>query len=263
MRRPWGTLAGLAVGLFGGIPGAVFGAFIGFLVDLVWAERRAQRAALDYLDGRDAPAWLPRQVALAGELAGHLQGHPGLEPGVLDSLATDLRPFYPDRWARRPVERILVAGAGHVWSGREVYARRLAGACPIDERERVVRAVWNAVGRAGATLSARDEVRTIARRAGIDEGFIAGELVLRRFRDAHACVVLGIARDASREEVRSAYRRLAAQFHPDTAATLSERQREATEQAFKRIQAAYEALLAEEGQRVPGAGDNDARAPEP
>lgn len=252
MRRYWGTLAGLAVGLFGGVPGAVFGLFIGFLVDLVWAEFRAQRATADYLDGSDAPAWLPRQVALAGELTGHLQPRSRIDPDVLGSLATELRPFYPDRWARRPVERMLVVGAAHPWSGIEAYAARLSAACPPEERERVVGAVWNAIGRSGATLSAREEVRAIARRAGVDEGFIARELVVRRFRDAEACAVLGVARDASRDEVRTAYRRLAAQFHPDTAVSLTERQREATEQAFKRIQLAYETLRAEDEEEVEG-----------
>ncbi|MFW6292469.1 MAG: J domain-containing protein [Spirochaetota bacterium] len=256
MRRYWGTLAGLAVGLLGGVFGALFGLFIGFLVDLVWAEFRVHRATIGYLDGDAAPAWLPRQVALGGELLGHLQPYPRVDPAAVDRLAAELRPFHPERWARRQVERMIVAAATHSWSGIDVYAARLAAACPLDERERVVSAVWNAIGRAGATLPAREEVRAIARRVGIDEGFIARELVLRRFRDAEACAVLGIARDASRDEVRAAYRRLAAQFHPDTAATLSEQQRAATEQAFKRIQAAYETLLAEEGET------GNARAPE-
>lgn len=249
MRKYWGTLAGLALGLFGGVFGAAFGTFIGFLVDLVWAEYRAQRATVDYLDGAGAPAWLPRQVALAGELLGHLQPRARVDPEVLGVLATKLRPFYPDRWARRPVERMLAAGAAHVWSGIDAYAARLTAACRLDDRERVVGAVWDAIGRSGATSTAREEIRAIARRAGIDEGFVARELVVRRFRDAEACAVLGIGRDASREEVRTSYRRLAAQFHPDTAASLSEEQREATEHAFKRIQAAYETLQAEEGHR--------------
>jgi hypothetical protein len=246
MRRYWGTFAGLAVGLAGGVFGAVFGLFIGFLVDLVWTEFRAQRATVAYLDGGAAPAWLPRQVALAGELVGYLHARSRIDPEVVASLATNLRPFYPDRWARRIVERMLVTGASHGWSGIDTYAARLTTACPLEERERVVAAVWEAIGQAGGTLPAREEVRAIARRAGIDEGFVARELVLRRFRDAEACAVLGIARDASHEEVRTAYRRLAAQFHPDTAVSLSERQRQATEQAFKRIQSAYETLRAED-----------------
>lgn len=245
MRSYWGTLAGAVVGVLGGLPGVVFGAFIGFLGDLVGLELRVHRITLRYLDGADPPAWYPRPIAVAGLLAARLCPRVSLDPETVDELATKLRPFYPDRLARRPVERILVAAAGHDWIGVDACARVLVRACAPPERERVLISVWEAVRVDGGNLPARDELRAVARGAGIDEGFILRELVQRTCRDPEACAVLGVPRDAEPGEIRAAYRRLVAQFHPDTAASLTDEQREATEQAFKRIQAAYEKLREE------------------
>ena len=54
--------------------------------------------------------------------------------------------------------------------------------------------------------------------------------------------VLGVARDASQEDIRSAYRRLAGQYHPDKVLHLGKEFRDLAEARFKEIQAAYDAL---------------------
>ncbi|MGD8242977.1 MAG: DnaJ domain-containing protein [Desulfobacterales bacterium] len=54
--------------------------------------------------------------------------------------------------------------------------------------------------------------------------------------------VLGVEPDASQEDIRRAYRRLAAQYHPDKVAHLGNDLRHLAEQKFKAIQAAYEVL---------------------
>lgn len=54
--------------------------------------------------------------------------------------------------------------------------------------------------------------------------------------------VLGIGRGADQIEIRRAYRRLAAQYHPDKVAHLGKDLRHLAERKFKSIQAAYEAL---------------------
>jgi uncharacterized membrane protein YkvA (DUF1232 family) len=54
--------------------------------------------------------------------------------------------------------------------------------------------------------------------------------------------VLGIAPGASREEIKSAYRRLAGQYHPDKVEHLGEEFRELAEIRFKEIQRAYETI---------------------
>ena len=55
-------------------------------------------------------------------------------------------------------------------------------------------------------------------------------------------IILGLNRDATPEQIKKQYHLLAAQFHPDSGADLSPEQQNITEDAFKRIQAAYERL---------------------
>lgn len=54
--------------------------------------------------------------------------------------------------------------------------------------------------------------------------------------------ILGIAPGADREEIRSAYRRLAAQYHPDKVQHLGKELQELAEARFKEIQQAYDYL---------------------
>jgi DnaJ like chaperone protein len=55
-------------------------------------------------------------------------------------------------------------------------------------------------------------------------------------------VVLGVGRNASAEEIKSAYKSLANQYHPDKVLHLGEEFRELAEMRFKEIQKAYNEL---------------------
>lgn len=54
--------------------------------------------------------------------------------------------------------------------------------------------------------------------------------------------ILGISSDADQEEIRSAYRKLANQYHPDKVAHLGEEFHTMAEKRFKEIQKAYDEL---------------------
>ncbi len=54
--------------------------------------------------------------------------------------------------------------------------------------------------------------------------------------------ILGVNRNASAAEIRQAYRRLAAQYHPDKVAHLGPEFQELAERRFKEIQEAYQTL---------------------
>ena len=62
-----------------------------------------------------------------------------------------------------------------------------------------------------------------------------------RRRDPYT--VLEIDRGASKEEIKSAYRRLAAQYHPDKVQHLGKEFQELAERRFKEIQQAYDKLI--------------------
>ncbi len=57
-------------------------------------------------------------------------------------------------------------------------------------------------------------------------------------------IVLGVGKDASGDEIKTAYRRLANKYHPDRVSHLGEEFRELAERRFKEIQEAYQELRA-------------------
>lgn len=59
--------------------------------------------------------------------------------------------------------------------------------------------------------------------------------------------ILEISPDATNEEVKKAYRKLAIKYHPDKVATLGEDIQKAAEEKFKAISQAYEAICKERG----------------
>ena len=59
--------------------------------------------------------------------------------------------------------------------------------------------------------------------------------------------ILEIAPNATDEEVKKAYRKLAVKYHPDKVATLGEDVQKAAEEKFKAISQAYEAICRERG----------------
>jgi len=54
--------------------------------------------------------------------------------------------------------------------------------------------------------------------------------------------VLGVPREATQDEIKTAYRRLSNQYHPDKVHHLGEEFQKLAEQRFKEIQEAYQAL---------------------
>ena len=59
-------------------------------------------------------------------------------------------------------------------------------------------------------------------------------------KDAYS--VLGVGRDASPEEIKQAFRRLANTYHPDKVSHMGDEFRELAERRFKEIQEAYQKL---------------------
>lgn len=63
-----------------------------------------------------------------------------------------------------------------------------------------------------------------------------------RFSHSNPYKVLGVKENATMEEIKLAYRRLAGQYHPDKVSHLGEEFRVLAERKFKEIQRAYEEL---------------------
>jgi DnaJ like chaperone protein len=65
--------------------------------------------------------------------------------------------------------------------------------------------------------------------------------------DESAYAVLGISPNATDDEVKSAYRRMAMKNHPDKVATLGPEVQKAAEEKFRQIQDAYETIKRQRG----------------
>lgn len=63
-------------------------------------------------------------------------------------------------------------------------------------------------------------------------------------------VVLGVSEQASEQEIKLAYRKLAMRYHPDRTVNLPEQERQEAEAKFKEIQVAYDILTNPEKQRA-------------
>ena len=65
----------------------------------------------------------------------------------------------------------------------------------------------------------------------------------KRFSKSDPYEVLGVRRQASLDDIKSAYRKLAAKYHPDKVDHLGDEFRTLAEQKFKEIQEAYQELV--------------------
>lgn len=90
-------------------------------------------------------------------------------------------------------------------------------------------------------------LETIAAAIGLSRG--EAESIMAQFRpnnDSHY-KILEIDRNASNEEVKKAYRKMAIKYHPDKVATLGPDIQKAAEEKFKVVSQAYEAICKERG----------------
>jgi DnaJ like chaperone protein len=118
-----------------------------------------------------------------------------------------------------------------------------------EERLALLRLIYMVAG-ADAPVNAREErvINRIAEGLGIkgrDHAGAAGEFRPGAGDDAYA--VLGLTPDASDEEVRTAYRSMAKQYHPDRVSHLGEEFVRLAHEKFSRINEAYDRIRKERG----------------
>lgn len=254
LNLPWGKIIGGGIGLSAGVFGMVFGVVVGHLVDeLLWTHlmRRLTRrfirtAAVSSELEPVAPA-----LGILVLLTGAARCGRGHGTGAAISVVRD---YLYDRYATSARRRRLIDIAGEEVRARadadadnaEPFLRLLAGRLTHNERAEVA---WLA-GRVARDVGpcARRIADDIARCLGADARLVADAARHEGELDERACMLLGVPQDADRAQVRAAYRRLAAEFHPDGTRVLEAHQREQAEEAFIRIREAYEQLMGELGE---------------
>ena len=92
-----------------------------------------------------------------------------------------------------------------------------------------------------------DILETIATYIGLSRSEV--ESIFAQFRPSNDSNyrILEISPDATNDEVKKAYRKMAVKYHPDKVATLGEDVQKAAEEKFKAISQAYEAICKERG----------------
>lgn len=92
-----------------------------------------------------------------------------------------------------------------------------------------------------------DLLETIATYIGLSKS--EADSIFAQFRPAGDSnyKILEITPDATDEEVKKAYRKMAVKYHPDKVATLGEDIQKAAEEKFKAVSQAYEAICRERG----------------
>lgn len=92
-----------------------------------------------------------------------------------------------------------------------------------------------------------DILEVIATNIGLSKGDADSILALFRPSNDANYRILGISPEATDEEVKKAYRRMAVKYHPDKVATLGEDVQKAAEEKFKAVSQAYDAICRERG----------------
>lgn len=264
---PWGKIVGAALGLNAGLFGMVLGLIVGHLVDeMLWSyvirrllRRYARTAATPpELVALEAPlavlAVLTREAtcgarshsAVAAE-TGAAAPPPGMAAALsylADRYGTTTRHRRTLTHAAEEFHSVFTAGSRSFpedTSLDEAFEAPLQSLLTPHERAEVA---WLA-GRIarGARPCARTAAEDLARRLGVTPDIVADAARTQGKLDERSCMLLGVPQDADKDQVRRAYRRLAAEFHPDATRDLEPHQRRQAEVAFIRIREAYEKLI--------------------
>jgi DnaJ-domain-containing protein 1 len=248
----FGPLAGALIGILVGIPGIIIGLVMGYLVQELVRQFRSDRAASSYLENPGRPnfnegepgfaSWCALCVLILGEETGR-------EAAALFPWAEtkDGKPGSPPLSLTESFCRIAEQQRGAL--NPDLLAESLAS-------RRRDKGDLSLLGKQLHTLAQGEEsLKTAARiRAILDPGFRAFEHTLHNAaerllaggsNEASAWEILGLHPGASPDDVKSTYRRLARQFHPDSLSVLNEEQQKEAEIAFIKIQEAYREILGE------------------
>jgi len=259
-----GKLIGALLGSLAGPMGSLLGGLIGHLYDRAAEERNAEEQGLEaagLLPGGKAAApphpdaissaqlqFLTALIGLQAAVA-----HAGARPGA--EAAEALKAFFQEHFPYGPEDQQLLANLiEEIFANQdrlEVQAlcRHFLGVSTPEGRRLLVRLLLKIASADRGEVRREEErlVRRIAAGLNIEAGeyrLLAAEFTAQ---GGWAFRTLGLEPSATDEQIRSAYRRLAAENHPDRVACLGSEFVRVAEERFKQLRQAYEELRAERG----------------
>ena len=246
-----GKLIGALVGSLAGPMGTILGGLIGHLYDRASEQQAARTRIGDAATDSISAAQLDFLTSLIGMSIAVANADHHVRVSQIDALKAFFRDNFPySREDQRTIQAIIdetflnrdrldveaLAGYYRFSSsapGRLLLLRLLFKIAEADRRgiseaeERVIRVIAETLRISAATYQS------------IAAEFNAG--------NERAYRILGVSPQASNQQIRSAYRRLAAQHHPDTVANLGEEFTAVAEEKFKLINEAYAEIRAKRG----------------
>ncbi len=249
-----GKLIGALLGSFAGPMGTILGGLIGHLFDRATEERKAMeglgsgpRVLYDSI-----PA---AQLNFLSSLIGLSIAVANADRHVRTSQVDALKAFFRENFPYSEEDhRIILRIIDETFLNRNrLDVQALAGyyratSSPAG-RLLLLRLLFKiaAVDRRGISEPEETMIRLIAQRLGVDAGAYQSIRAEFKGEEGRAYQILGVKPDASEEEIHSAYRRLASQYHPDTVANLGEEFVKVAEEKFKIINEAYAEIRKQRG----------------
>lgn len=257
-----GKLLGALIGSIAGPLGTLLGGFIGHLFDRAAEERRFLGSASAARLAAESDPWRSSVDPVSQAQINFLTCLIGLSIRVADadgrvktSHVEAMKAFFRQNFTFPAVDQDLLQRLID-----EMYRNRdridVQGLCAyyaaistFEGRVLLLRLLFQIAraDAAGVTWTEEDLIRRIAFFLGL------GEQVFRQVRaefvreTGRAWEVLGINPAASIEEIKTAYRQLTLQHHPDKVANLGPEFVKVAEEKFKAIQEAYEEIRREKG----------------
>jgi DnaJ like chaperone protein len=130
----------------------------------------------------------------------------------------------------------------------EAIAADFARISSVEERLALMRLVWM-VAASDGRIDPREEqvINRIAATLGIDAASQRGIAAEFHASGARNYEILGVTPEASKAEIKEAYKKMAKQYHPDRVAHLGEEYARLAHEKFSQINAAYDAIRKERG----------------
>lgn len=254
-----GKLIGALLGSLAGPMGTILGGLLGHLYDRA-AEEAAERArTLPGRDGRtageSADSISSAQLSFLASLIGLSIAVASVDGRVCVSEIEALKRFFRENFPYlEDDQRVLERMIDETFLARErlnvgELCSHFRAASSVSGRRLLVRLLLKIASADSSGVQPAEErlIRRIAWELGLggqEYDSLAAEFLPRGGWEYR---VLGVEPTATDEEVRSAYRRLAAESHPDRVSSLGEEFVRVAEEKFKLVQQAYEEIRRSRG----------------
>jgi len=248
-----GKLIGALIGSFAGPLGTILGGLIGHLFDKAHEERINSGDNFGLGGAYRVDSVSRAQVNFLSSLVGLSMAVANIDGHVKVTQVDELKRFFRNNLPFAHDDQLLLQKIiDETFKNRDkldigMLCSYYRSVSTYEGRLLLVQLLFKIAGadKNGITASEENLIQHISMLLGLDSGAysrIRAEFIHEASR---AYKILGVSRDASIEEIKTAYRKLATENHPDKVANLGEEFVKLAEEKFKVIQEAYQEIREE------------------